>query len=114
MTPREIVYSAVHTIVEQPFTDETPLADLTDSLGLVEIGVEVETRAGCPLPEDAERAWRTVADIEKCVAALLCPRCGDALRERKSYCTDGTRRVESYCYGCENDDLIRLARSVGK
>lgn len=61
MTPREIVHAAVAAIVEQSFTDETPLADLTDSLGLVEIGVEIENHVA--LPMDAEFGWRTVGDL---------------------------------------------------
>lgn len=42
-----------------------------------------------------------------------CPRCGSELRERYRY-VDGKRVTVRYCYGCENGDLWRLARSVGK
>lgn len=44
-----------------------------------------------------------------------CPRCGEVMRERRVYdCQTHETRVVLYCYDCENDDLIRLARSVGK
>lgn len=61
MTPREIVHSAVAVIVEQSFTDATPLRDLTDSLGLVEIGAEIENHV--TLPADAEFEAETVGDL---------------------------------------------------
>ena len=115
MTPRDIVRAACVAVTGAPIASAALLEDVSiDSLRRVEIGVEIETRIGRTLPKDEERSWETVADIEKSVAALVCPRCGDTLRERRSYCTDGTTSVGLYCYGCENDDLIRLARSVGK
>lgn len=115
VTPREIVRAACIAVTGAPIASSALLEDVSiDSLQRVEIGVEIETRIGRALPKDEERSWETVADIEKSVAALLCPRCGDTLRERRSYCTDGTTSVGLYCYGCENDDLTRLARIVGK
>ncbi len=69
MTAREIVYAAVYAVSEQTFTDATALRDLVDSLGLVEIGVEIENHV--MLPVDVEFGWETVADaVESVVGAM--------------------------------------------
>jgi hypothetical protein len=48
--------------------------------------------------------------------AQSCAACGDPLSERRTYdgATRKLTRVELYCYGCENAELWRLARTVGK
>jgi hypothetical protein len=44
-----------------------------------------------------------------------CSKCGEVLSVRRSYSVpSGEPTVSRYCYPCENDDLIRLARSAGK
>ena len=69
MTAREIVHAAVYAVTEQTFTDATVLRDLVDSLGLVEIGVEIE--AHVLLPADVEFTWETVADAVESVARAM-------------------------------------------
>ena len=69
MTAREIVHAAVFAVTEQTFTDATVLRDLVDSLGLVEIGVEIE--AHVMLPADVEFTWETVADAVESVARAM-------------------------------------------
>ncbi len=70
MTAREIVYAAVYAVTEQTFTDATVLRDLgVDSLGLVEIGVEIE--AHVVLPADVEFTWETVADAVESVTRAM-------------------------------------------
>lgn len=69
MTARDIVHAAVYAVTEQTFTDATALRDIVDSLGLVEIGVEIE--AHVLLPADVEFTWETVADAVESVARAM-------------------------------------------
>ncbi len=65
VSAREIVYA----VSEQTFTDATALRDLVDSLGLVEIGVEIESHV--VLPADVEFTWETVADAVESVGRAM-------------------------------------------
>ncbi len=64
-------------------------------------------RAGVPHAEAAAAIYPDVYEV--------CKRCDEVKRERRAYnATTRETTVTLYCYGCENADLTRLARSVGK
>lgn len=119
MTAREIVLASCEAVLgfRPAVTDK--IDEIADSLKSIEIVLEIEERTPLDLTDVVD--VETVAGLIEVVAAMsekaddVCERCDEVKRERRSYsATTRETTVTLYCYGCENADLTRLARSVGK